>query len=506
MESIIVLILEILLVSFIIVLLYSQRKRFGLVLLFIFIGSIQYLQTILSATIYIQIFQDFYFSPGSAILFSASIFTILLIYIKEGVRKTRTLIYAIVFTNIILTIFSGITSLQLNSEGIINVLEIPKALFEIDAAMFLIGTFLLIVDSILLIVIYELILFKLKKIWLFWVIIIPMFSILYADSIVFSALTFQSHDFFSNIFIGNLIAKSISGFIFSIVLYIYITRIDQGKFIRMLKPKTEIKDIFSIISYRDRYESLKVEKRLIEDAKNNLVQSNRNKDKFFSVVSHDLRSPIATVVGFLNFLQKNFEQFTEKELKDHIKTIHESSKDALELLTNLLEWSSIQMNKMQVSPVSFPINEAIHQSVKLLSENANKKQISIQVKTIRDFDVYADKNMISSIIRNLLSNAIKFSHPGGQIIVDVSEREYDVLIKVIDHGVGIPKEVMKKLFEENDGFSTYGTSNEVGTGLGLVLSSEFIKLNGGSIAVNSQVGKGSTFEFSVPPSVKELNK
>jgi len=498
MEILLITISEILLISFIIVVLYNQRNRFGLFLLFIFIGSNQYLQTIISATIYLKIFDDYLFSPGSVVLFSSSIFTILLVYIKEGVHKTRTLIYGILLTNITLTIFSAITSVQLNMAGSINLLTIPKEIFNVNVKMFLIGTFLLILDSAFIIIIYEFILIKLSKINIFWTLIISMFTVLYLDSIIFSLFTFQSNELFINIFIGNIIGKSISGFIFTLVLYVYIVYIDKSKYLEKLKINKNAKDIFSIISYRERFELLQEEKTQVEELKNNLSESNKNKDKFFSIVSHDLRSPVGSIVGFLKFMDENFNSFNNEQLRKNIKMLYDSSKKAFDLLTNILDWSRIQMDKIQVNPVSFSINEIVNESINLLIDSANKKQIVISFNCIKNYNVYADKDMIRSVIRNLLTNAIKFTNIGKEININIESDSNEVIISVQDNGVGIDKEIAEKLFEAKSTITTRGTDNEIGTGLGLNLSAEFVRRNYGKIWLESKIAKGSTFTFTLP--------
>ena len=467
------------------------------------IGSNQYFQTILSSTLYVWIFKDFYFSPGSVVLFSSSIFTILLIYIKEGVHQTRTLIYGIILSNVTLTLLSYITSLQIKAEGTLNLLNIPKEIFEIDIRIFLIGTFTLLLDSFLIIIIYEFLLFKIKKIKIFWVIFIAIFTILYFDLLVFSTLSFWGKEGFKNILIGNIIGKSIAGTLFSLILYFYIVYIDKRNYIRKIEINKNINDVFSIITYREQYEFIKEEKEHIEELKNSLIKSNENKDRFFSIISHDLRSPFHAILGFLNLMKSNFDSMSRENIKTDLDLIQKSFNNSFDLLNNLLDWSRIQMDRIQFNPVYFSINELISICINSLKFNSESKDITVLFNPPQEFHVFADKNMINSVINNLLSNAIKFTNTGGKIIVELANSDKHTIIKIQDNGVGIEKEVINRLFRVDKVYSSSGTNNEKGTGLGLILSDEFIKINGGSIDVESEPGKGSTFTFSLPQFIQD---
>ncbi|PKP51388.1 MAG: hypothetical protein CVT92_12885 [Bacteroidetes bacterium HGW-Bacteroidetes-1] len=229
-----------------------------------------------------------------------------------------------------------------------------------------------------------------------------------------------------------------------------------------------------------------------------LEKSNAEKDKFFSIIAHDLKSPFNSILGLSEIL---VEQIKEKEyqgIEKYAHIINQSSLRAMDLLMNLMEWAQSQTGRMVFNPEYFELVELIKNTTALLEGAIQQKSISLSKKIPANAPVYADKAMISTVLRNLLSNAIKFSHPGGNIDISAKENQKELIISVSDHGIGIPKAGMDKLFRIDENYSTPGTQNEKGTGLGLILCKEFVEKHGGKIWVESKLGVGSTFYFSLP--------
>jgi len=229
-----------------------------------------------------------------------------------------------------------------------------------------------------------------------------------------------------------------------------------------------------------------------------LQASNLTKDKFLSIIAHDIINPLGVIVGFSDILTDKSNKFEEKDKYSFIKTINITSKGLTTLLSNILQWSRIQSGSINPNPVSFEINKYINDTILLLQGNIEEKNINLHVNIGDDNIVFADPDMFSTIVRNLISNAIKFTPFNGTIIINSKHLSKLLEISIIDTGVGIPKENISKLFNTNNNFSTKGTNNESGTGLGLGLVYEFVNLNGGKIRVVSEVGKGSEFCFSLP--------
>jgi PAS domain S-box-containing protein len=229
-----------------------------------------------------------------------------------------------------------------------------------------------------------------------------------------------------------------------------------------------------------------------------LRELNAEKDKFFSIIAHDLKNPFHSILNFSDLLLKHYSDYDKEEVLTFIKMIHQSSTQAFNLLDNLLHWSRAQTGRMNLKPAVVDLHNIITKNIYLLEVAAMEKNIhvsnSVQPRTF----VLCDENMLSTVVRNLLSNAIKFTRPTGKITISNREKSNTHEISVADTGVGIKEEDLGKLFRIDIHYSTTGTANEEGTGLGLVLCREFINLNNGSIRVISKPGKGSTFFVELP--------
>jgi two-component system sensor histidine kinase/response regulator len=239
----------------------------------------------------------------------------------------------------------------------------------------------------------------------------------------------------------------------------------------------------------------KVEQRTLE-----LKELNATKDKFFSIIAHDLKNPFNTLMGFTELLLDNLGDYDTDKLHEFITILHETSKQSYALLENLLEWSRSQTGRLQMKTEPVDLFEIAEENTDLLSNMASKKKIiihnDVQPKTI----VLADGNMVRTVIRNLVSNAIKYTRDGGNITLDASGNNGFIEVSIADTGIGIKPENLEKLFRIDINYSTKGTADESGTGLGLILCREFITKNGGKIWVESDFGKGSTFKFTLPES------
>ncbi|WP_422860048.1 sensor histidine kinase [Flagellimonas sp. S174] len=235
------------------------------------------------------------------------------------------------------------------------------------------------------------------------------------------------------------------------------------------------------------------------ESENELKEASRIKDKFFSIISHDLRGHTGNVLSLANILKEDKDELGEEEKKMFVKYLSDASQNLQLLLDNLLNWAKSQMNDHEVSKKSFDIFNVIEKNVELFKENAFRKGILISHEAKQVTKVYADKDMIDFVIRNLLSNALKFTKSGDSISVDVLEEEGHLKVKVKDTGIGMSKAQREALLNsKKENPSTKGTDNEEGTGLGFAICKDFIQRNNGIIYIESKEGKGSTFSFTVP--------
>ena len=229
-----------------------------------------------------------------------------------------------------------------------------------------------------------------------------------------------------------------------------------------------------------------------------LTEMNLTKDKFFSIIAHDLKSPFQGLLGYSQILVDEFPTLAEEEKKEFILSMDELIHSAYKLLENLLEWSRLQTGKMQFRPELIRVKEEMSGTLNLLAQTASNKGIILKYNIDDSITVFADKNMFAAIIRNLISNAIKFTNIGGKIIVSAERKDSYIELSITDSGVGMPKDRIDDLFKIDKSISSKGTANEEGTGLGLLLCKEMVDKHNGKIWIESELGKGSKFSFTLP--------
>ncbi len=240
----------------------------------------------------------------------------------------------------------------------------------------------------------------------------------------------------------------------------------------------------------------------LAESEAHLRELNATKDKFFSIIAHDLRSPFNAILGFSEMLKSNAGQLDCRSTENYASIINSTAKKAYELLENLLEWAAIQRGEIPFNPKPLLLEQVTLKTIQGLQYNADQKNIELISNIGSNIILSADENMLGTILRNLISNAIKFTPKNGMINVTADVGDTDVEISVSDNGVGMTGGDIKKLFNIETSFSTNGTDKEKGSGLGLILCEEFVRKHGGKIRVKSEAGKGSIFTFSIPKTVE----
>jgi len=243
---------------------------------------------------------------------------------------------------------------------------------------------------------------------------------------------------------------------------------------------------------------LKIANAKVQQQNLQLQDLNATKDKFFSIIGHDLKGPLNSLTSFSGLLINHTDSLTKDEIKMLAKDLDKSLKNLFALLENLLEWSRAQTGAIEFKAEAFDLNALIEENKELLKAQAQNKKIELDHSNTNSLTIKAHKHSINTVLRNLMANAIKFTPEGGKVIVSAQPGKGEVLVSVADTGVGIPASVIQKLFRIDTKHSTKGTADEKGTGLGLILCKEFVEKNGGTIGVQSEEGKGSTFYFTLP--------
>ena len=300
---------------------------------------------------------------------------------------------------------------------------------------------------------------------------------------------------------GQASIEGISNAINNAQLYRYIAK-PWDKDDLVLTVKEAIKSFLQEIKIKKQNKELLVlnaslEEIVIQRTKE-LRLANASKDKFFSIIAHDLKSPFNALLGLSEIMIENWGHMSDDDKIEFIKDINSSSKNTFNLLQNLLEWSRSQTGKIQVEASKFSPYNVIHENVKILSQHADNKNITIKSTVPENNYCFADKNMISTVFRNLISNSVKFTNNGGIIEISVSLKNNFHQFCISDTGIGMPEETVRNLFNITEKVQRSGTANETGTGLGLILCKEFIEKNNGSIVVESQPDAGSKFFFTIP--------
>ena len=253
------------------------------------------------------------------------------------------------------------------------------------------------------------------------------------------------------------------------------------------------------------FEEKRVVEKELRENEVELKELNESKDKFFSIIAHDLKSPFNSMLGFSKLLVENFDEFDTEKKKKFIGIIDDELENTFNLIENLLLWSRSQKGVINFNPEKLNLYLISEEAKELLKQSAKNKRIKLKNKVPENIFVDADKDMVSMIFRNLISNAIKFTPDNGEISINAKLTSYDnaqyAEITIKDNGIGIPKKMQPHLFSIGKITSTKGTKNEKGTGLGLILCKEFVEKHGGEIWVVSDVDKGSEFKFTIPISV-----
>jgi signal transduction histidine kinase len=237
----------------------------------------------------------------------------------------------------------------------------------------------------------------------------------------------------------------------------------------------------------------------LHDSERKLQELNRTKDKFFSIIAHDMRGPFSGFLVFTKVLIDEYDNLDKEKIFQMAKNMDKSAKILYDFLENLLDWSRSQMGKLDFVPAKIDLFEVVERNVQLLSATAEGKSINLNHSIPQNTFIFADTDMLNTILRNLISNALKFTHEGGRVAVKIEKHDDSFMrISVEDTGIGMLKEDIEKIFKIDTKYSTPGTNNEKGTGLGLILCKELTGKHKGDIWVESEEDRGTTVYFTIP--------
>lgn len=278
--------------------------------------------------------------------------------------------------------------------------------------------------------------------------------------------------------------------ILSIILIVIIIKRRERKLIQE-KRKLET-------NVRERTAEIVLQKEKVEEQREELKDLNATKDKFFSILAHDLKNPFSNLYSMSELISGNYDSLDEEEKVMMLKKMNKSTEFIYNLLENLLTWSKSQRGRIEYNPARFSLSNLIRENLNLHRVTAENKGVSLRSDLKDDIQAYGDREMINTVLRNLINNAVKFTGKGGSVEVLVPDQDGYVEVRIKDEGVGISQENLQKLFRIDVKFKSTGTNGETGTGLGLILCKEFVEKNGGKIWTESEEGSGSSFIFTIP--------
>jgi signal transduction histidine kinase len=270
--------------------------------------------------------------------------------------------------------------------------------------------------------------------------------------------------------------------------------------IKVLERTSELKETEKAL----RNSQAELEEKVIERTKElaaaneKLKELNTSKDKFFSIIAHDMKSSFTGLFGYSEVLKNGAQTMSKQAIVDCSEKLYKNVNNSFNLLENLLNWALLQTGRMTCNPEQIEFNQDMSNILELFEENAKVKNIILQNDIKDDLILKADRNMLRTMIHNLVSNAIKFTNSGGKVIISSKVSNGSTEISVSDNGVGIPKEYVTRLFNLDSNITTKGTAKEKGTGLGLLLCKEMMDMHKGKITVESESGVGTTFKLILP--------
>ncbi len=319
---------------------------------------------------------------------------------------------------------------------------------------------------------------------------------------------FGEKDFFGEY---SLIDSSARSATVTAVETTHLLRLDQEDFYKIIKDNIEVSKAVlkalikrlrdnNILEEKLTQNNLKIERQRdeLDKQKKELEELNATKDKFFTIIAHDLKNPFNTVIGLSELLIERYDTYDSNKIKEFIRQINKFSNNAYNLLEDLLKWAKSQTGRMEVKPEKVDIFELAVENMDLFQEKAEKKGVKIDMNIKMGLLAFIDRNMINTVLRNLISNSVKFTNSGDSINIEAKSFNEHIEIIVTDTGIGVPEENLEKIFKIDSHISTQGTADEIGTGLGLIISREFVEKNGGTINVKSKEGNGTQFMFTVP--------
>jgi signal transduction histidine kinase len=465
---------------------FRLRDRLGLGPLFLLLGANQMLSVVLGSSAYFRVAPSIVVSPGSAVFFPTALVAVLLVYLREDIPKTRTLIYSVVLINIGGVLLLWLTALQMKTLAFENILGVPLHLFAVNGRVFLVGTVVLLVDFFLLVILFQFFERRASRIPRSARIIGSLVLILTFDSLLFTFGAFYPQSDIANLLLGQIVGKIAAGVLFGAMVSIYLSLFEPDSHPR--DERTEALDVLSILTYKERYEI--VRRKLRAEREANLAKS-----RFLAHMSHELRTPLNAIIGFTGLLTTPGAVTAADKRKKYLARVHDNSHHLLQLINNILDLSKIEAGRLELDRRTVRLDEILEETAAQVRIQARQKGLALTVETDGELTLETDATRLKQVLLNLIGNAIKFTSHGSILVRAVSDSGHPSRVDIVDTGIGIPAELHDTIF---DAFSQAdsGTARSFeGTGLGLSISRAICAELGYRLDVESIPGRGSTFSI-----------
>jgi signal transduction histidine kinase len=495
------LVLEMVVVAALVCGLYELRGRFGLTPLFIFLAATQYMQAIFGGVIFFRVAAGITISPGSVVLFAGNLFALLLIYLREGVPATRTMVYGLLLANASLGLFSVFTQVQLAIAGSNAGPAIPPEFFIVSFRAFAAGVVVLLLDGLLMIVLYELLFFQLTWAPLAARLLLAMLGVLYFDSIIFGVLSYWGRPDFSALLTGNMTGKTIAGVTYASMLWLYLDRSAKGGPRPELERPRELRDVFSIITYRERYEQMRAALAASEERLRQ-VQLMDAIGRLATGIAHDFGNVLTAIESYAGVMQERLR--SDDPHTGDVRGIREGAMRGKALVRQLLAIG----RRQPLTPSNITLDAVVRGMEGMLRTVLGVKYRLDTRYADGTPEIAADPGQLEQVLLNLVINARDAMPAGGTIRVTIEPKELrgqehmeagvvrpglHAALTVEDGGAGISPETLEHVFEP-----FYTTKGSIGSGLGLSIVYGIVTQSDGAIQVASAANGGTRFTILLP--------
>lgn len=476
------------LVAGILVLLAHVRHRFGFLPLACFVGCLQYLQTILTATVHVPITSELSVSPGSVVLYPATLAAVLLLYVLDGVPKTRSLIFGVLIANLSLTVLATAVRVQSSLPGSEQALS--TSLLTVDPRIFGVGTALLLAEGLLVVISHELVVSRARFVPISGRFAATLALVLAFDSVAFPLLALGPGPGLGGLVASHLVGKTLAASVYGAAIFAYLRWVGRER----AASSGHALGSLAVLTYREQLERVRLEKeRQAED----FARTEALKDELLATVSHELRTPLTSIQGALFLLES--PDVLDRERAEMLPLVRRNADRLQRLIDDLLDLQKLESGRETLDLLPRRVAPLVERAVADQRPYGADRSVTVTVD-IEDHELRAavDPQRFDQVVQNLCSNAVKHSPDGATVEVRLRARDARVLLEVSDRGPGVPEKYRETIWERFAKVPARGEKKIGGTGLGLAITRRLVGAMWGVVGSRDREGGGSVFWFELP--------